>query len=123
MDIYEYFGSRIWIGIDSSDQKYIDRDFTDCGNQHPFYSWGPGTKYSQNGEESHYGFAGDLGGLQIVMEINTKEKSFKISLDGTYEPIVFDEIDFDDDRLYKLAILLADEGDTITLSDFKWDLL
>ena len=112
----------ICIGIDSSNKKYIDNDFSSPNvNSNPFYAYyNGGLKYghkiSFNGEK----YADPWGvGNKIKMELNTKTKTLKFYVDNKDQGIAFYGIDFG--RKYNMAVFMYAQFDSVQLLDFQID--
>ena len=114
----------MYIGIDSSESEHIAVDYTECDNKHPFYSWGPLNKYSHRGSEYSQCGTVDWNELdELVMALDTKKKTLTFyadhQSDGNHGIVAFTEIDFDGNTVYRLAILVGAENETITLKHFE----
>ena len=116
------------LGIDSSNRKWTEDDYTEREDVHPFYSFGPTFKYDLNGRHSI-----GIGGSHIVwtdlesitMELNTKNKTLGFYFDENkgginLRIVAFINVDFkNEDRVYTLAVLMGLPGETITLDNFE----
>ena len=93
----------ISIGIDSSNKKYTNQDFSDKYiNKHLFYAIGTdGYKYTRNG--SFDIMADSYNGNQIELRLNMEYTTLSVKW-GNNEPVSFSRIDFTDDKQYNLAI-------------------
>ena len=130
--------SWLFLGIDSSNCAHVALDYTECNNKYPFYSFGAQSLFSHKGEtfvEEMFEVPNWNEVEQVVMEVNTKDKTMQFYFDKNSDISVgpepnddserqikfdaFTGIDFDDGRVYRLAILLGDDGETITLNNFQ----
>lgn len=110
----------IFIGIDSSECEHVEADYTECGNNHEFYSWGMGCKYSRpKGEQEHDCIADWDAADRIIMQVDTRSKTMTFDVSDAKGIVAFTDIDFENDQTYRLAILLGCDGETITLDKFE----
>ena len=112
--------SWIFIGIDSSDSAHIKVDYTECNNECSFYSCGSSVKITQKGED-FTDFEKEWRDYNtIMMEVDTKQKSMKFIFDEIEESTVFKNIEFKNEKVYRLAILMGDHEESITLDNFEF---
>ena len=75
-----------------------------------------------DGEELHLGeIAGEND--EISMIVNTKDGEIYLQRNGGTKLLVIESIQRGDDIKYKMAISILQSSDSITLLDFKCDLL
>eukprot|EP01084_Bolivina_argentea_P130621 230585_1 len=96
-------GNKIYIGIDSSNKNNAKRNLS---KKHTFYVFNGSTIYDHCGEKKRLGFAQDYWRVNdiIKMEINIKTKRIKYYLNDKKPQTAFYFIDFNNDKIYNLAI-------------------
>ena len=111
------------IGIDSSNKQFIDTTFYDR-------RWNPNhcyslqfeahditTKYSQSERKIKYAPCKYKEMTIIKMELNVNLKTISYSFDGTDHGVAFEDVDFEENRQYSMALIL-DNRTIIQLIDF-----
>ena len=117
-----HHSSWMHLGIDSSGCLHCREDYTACGNKHPFYSCGEDLQYSKEkrDEESRAKLNWNVHHEKVIMELNTKTKQMKfVTGDDDEGSVAFEDITFDDDTVYRLAVLMGGTDESITLDSFK----
>ena len=119
---YKLKEDALCIGIDASNKKYINDDFSSRYNNkcyfYAYYDKGPkySHKCSYNGES--YGKLWEASDT-IKMELNTNKKTLKFYVNNVDQGIAFDEVDFENNTKYNMAIFLYQKNDSIQLIDFQ----
>ncbi len=119
----------IGIGIDSSNKKCINTDFTDSDdNGSQFYGVVMNHRkkaflYDPNTDPTNDKPNCDIklepsSGQHVKMTLNTNDKSLRFECAGEYLPIYHKDIDFDH-RQYNMAIVLSSCGDHVQLTKFS----
>eukprot|EP01084_Bolivina_argentea_P126028 223217_1 len=111
------FGT-VCIGLDSSNKKYINGDFSDRKqNQFNFYAFSDQNKYNHRFIHAKYG--DDWCDQDILtMELNTKEKTLKLYINDIDQGVGFNNIELKD-KNYNFAIALYHSNESIQLLSFE----
>ena len=115
--------SLMFIGIDSSNKKHIGGDFSFFNGDY-FYAYGGGDGignhgwiYSQITLEEEYGDNLKIND-ELRMELNTKNSTMRYFINNIDQGIAFQDIDFDDNKKYYMAICLTSSS-KVKLIDFN----
>ena len=120
-----------WIGIDSSNKKHIDSNFTSydsnkfCAISHDGHRTLNGCDYEEpeNESVSSYGYGNgmDVGDV-VKMELNTMNKTMEFWVNGKSRGIAFRNILFDEIEYYFAVSLATNEPDyahSVKLINFR----
>ena len=108
----------IYIGIDSSNKKYINSDYGHHCRECDMYSFGQGNIYHEHlFSSNHYGTKIKEKEI-IIMEINTQKQTLKYYTNDKDHGIAAENIDFINNS-YHLAIGLYDKEDSVQLKKFE----
>ena len=115
----------IYFGIDSSNKKFLDDDFSyfRADNQSKCYSYGDGTVYT-SGKLTKYGdetLDGFLNVETVQIELNTKDRTIKYIVDDIDQGIAFKNIDIT--LKYHIAITTYYEDTSIKILSFEQNFL
>ena len=113
------------IGIDASGKKYTDKDWTIVTtNDAPFYAVGSFATYDHAEVISAAQKTGEATsgwwepGDQIKMELCTKQKRLSFYQNGKLT-FFWDDVTFEEDTCYNMAVLLYCEHESIQLTGFQ----
>ena len=109
----------IYIGLDSSNKKFINDDFSDYAtNNNDFYAFCDGYIYNQQILEDEYSELSVKNNDIIKMELNTKDKTLKYYINDKDQGIAFKNIAFKN-KIFNLAIgFLSRSTESVQLIDF-----
>ena len=101
------------IGIDASNKVHIDGEFyANYGSKYTYYAFGIYTGWGgivyqhhvPNFKCGHIISLYDVNNTVITMELNVKDKTLKYYINGTDQAIPFEDIRFEKDTVYNMAI-------------------
>ena len=117
------------IGIDASNKGKIHQYFYNVSDDHYFYAYKTtqyaGYKY-ENAENNMFGTDYGKGrgddNLTVKMELDTKERTIKFYHDEQDLGIAFDNLKFNGDIIYHLAVYIQETETSVQLSNFHHEI-
>lgn len=120
VDVFDTF-----IGMDSSNKKYINANFTLQSGYDKLYKYYAidhcGLKYGHIEGEEEYGIRFGVNSV-VRMEVNTKDKTIEYWINGKSQGVAFENVDFDDCEYYFAVSLCTNEYEyahCVKLIDFQ----